>query len=143
MKRALLLAGRLILAAIFLYAGYAKLREPWAKFAGSLYTLKLFPDGALEPLAKTIPWCEVVLGVVILSGFWLRWSALAASLVLVVFLGVLTRTYAMGIAADCGCFGSGEPLGPKTLLRDSTMLILALGVTIGAFRLNAPRRSYV
>ncbi len=140
MKRALLLIGQLLLAGIFLYAGYAKLREPWPVFAGSLYTFKLLPDRALEPVAKVLPWCEVALGVAILSGIWLRWFALIASLVLMVFLGVLTHSYLIGLAVDCGCFGSGEPLGPKTLLRDSTMLILALAVTIGAFRSRRPAR---
>jgi hypothetical protein len=33
----------------------------------------------------------------------------------------------------CGCFGNNEKLGPLTLLRDSTMLLLAIAVTIGAF----------
>jgi uncharacterized membrane protein YphA (DoxX/SURF4 family) len=142
MKRALLLIGRLILAGIFLYAGYAKLREPWPNFAGSLFTFKLLPDEALEPLAKTIPWCEVALGIALLSGVWLRWFATIASIVLVIFLSVLVRSYAIGLAVDCGCFGSGEPLGPKTLMRDSTMLLLALAVTIGAFRMHANRRRY-
>jgi uncharacterized membrane protein YphA (DoxX/SURF4 family) len=142
MKRALLLIGRLILAGIFLYAGYAKLREPWPNFAGSLFTFKLLPDEALEPLAKTIPWCEVALGIALLSGIWLRWFATIASIVLIVFLSVLVRSYAIGLAVDCGCFGSGEPLGPKTLMRDSTMLLLALAVTIGAFRMHANRRRY-
>ena len=31
----------------------------------------------------------------------------------------------------CGCFGNNEKLGPLTLLRDSTMLLLA--ATAGAF----------
>ncbi|MEP6714961.1 MAG: MauE/DoxX family redox-associated membrane protein [Terriglobia bacterium] len=142
MKRALLLIGRLLLAGIFLYAGYAKLREPWANFAGSLFTLKLLPDDALEPIAKTLPWCEVALGVALLSGVWLRWFALIASLMLLLFLSVLTRSYVMGIAADCGCFGSGEVLGPMTLVRDSVMLLLGLAVTIGAFRMSSSGRHY-
>jgi len=66
----------------------------------------------------------------------LRWTALAASLTIGVFLAVLVRSYAMGLQVDCGCFGSGEALGPKTLLRDSLMLVLALAVTIGAFALR-------
>jgi len=140
MKRALLIVGRLILAGIFIYAGYAKLREPWLQFAVSLNSFKLLPDYALEPLAKILPWCELALGIAILSGAWLRWFALIASLLLGVFLSILTRSYLMGMQVDCGCFGSGEALGPMTLVRDGLMLALALAVTFGAFRMRRRRR---
>jgi len=138
-KRILLLVGRLALAAIFLAAGYFKLREPWLQFAVSLSGFRILPDNALEPFAKTLPWFEVALGAAILSGIWMRWFSLVASAVLVVFLSVLIRSLAMGLQVDCGCFGTGEALGPMTIVRDSTMLILALAVTIGAFRI--PPRS--
>lgn len=141
MKRALLIVGRIVLAGIFIYAGYAKLREPWLQFAVSLNSFKLLPDYALEPFAKILPWCELALGIAILSGIWLRWFALAASLLLGLFLSILTRSYMMGLQVDCGCFGSGEALGPMTLVRDGLMLALALGVTIGAFRMRPRRRS--
>lgn len=135
MKRALLLIGRVLLAAIFIYAGYAKLREPWLQFAVSISTFKLVPDNLLEPMARTLPWFELALGLAILSGVLLRWSALIASLLLALFFGVLIRSYAMGLQVDCGCFGSGEAaLGPLRLAEEAAMLSLALAVTIGAFR---------
>lgn len=136
----LLLAGRIALAAIFLAAGIAKLREPWAQFAVSLYTFKLLPDNLLEPIAKTLPWCEVALGIAILSGIARRWFSLAGALLITLFLSVLVRSYALGLQVDCGCFGSGEALGPMTLVRDSTMLILAAAVTWGEFRAARGRR---
>jgi uncharacterized membrane protein YphA (DoxX/SURF4 family) len=137
LPRGLLLVGQLLLAAIFLAAGYLKLREPWLQFAVSINSLKIVPDNLLEPVARILPWGELVLGLAILSGIWLRWSALLASLTLGAFLSVLVRSYAMGLQVDCGCFGSGEPLGPKTLARDGAMLALAIAVTIAAFRLRA------
>lgn len=137
LRRGLLLAGQILLAGIFIAAGYIKLREPWLQFAVSLSGFKILPDNALEPVAKTLPWCELALGLAILSGIWLRWFSLAASLMLSVFFSVLVRSWAMGLQVDCGCFGSGEALGPKTLLRDGLMLSLALAVTIGAFAMRS------
>jgi uncharacterized membrane protein YphA (DoxX/SURF4 family) len=134
MKRALLLIGQVLLAGIFVYAGYAKLREPWLQFAVSLSTFKLLPDKALEPMARTLPWCELALGIAILSGVLLRWTALIATLVLALFFAVLIRSYAMGLQVDCGCFGSGESaLGPKRLAEEALMLAIAGAVTIAAF----------
>ena len=79
MKSILLIAGRLILGAIFVVAAYAKLRAPWLEFAGSLNAFEILPEWALEPVSKTLPWCELALGVALISGIWQRWFALIAS----------------------------------------------------------------
>jgi hypothetical protein len=52
---------------------------------------------------------------------------------------VMVRTYMAGLEINCGCFGPGERLGPLTLLRDGSLLALALAVTIGAFILRRKR----
>jgi uncharacterized membrane protein YphA (DoxX/SURF4 family) len=137
MKRVLLLIGQIALAAIFLYAGYAKLREPWLQFAVSISTFKIVPDNLLEPMARILPWCEIALGIAILSGVLLRWSASIATLLLTLFMGVLIRSYALGLQVDCGCFGSGEaPLGPARFALEGAMLALAAGVTFFAFQIS-------
>ncbi len=134
LKRALLLIGRLIIGAVIVYAAYAKLRGPWLQFAVSLNAYGILPESALEPVARTLPWGELALGIAILSGVWLRWFGTIASLMLGFFFILMVRSYAAGLKIDCGCFGPGEALGPKTLLRDGVLLALALAVTIGAFR---------
>ncbi len=116
---------RLILAAIFLYSGYVKLREP-LQFAASLMGYQLLPATWIYPVAQYFPWLEVVLGVVLLSGIRIRLTAMAAAGLIVFFIVLLTVTYARGIEADCGCFGSGEPISPLTLVRDSMFLLPAL-----------------
>ena len=70
----------------------------------------------------------------LISGLWQRWFALIASLLLTLFFTVMVRSYLVGLKIDCGCFGPGEALGPKTLARDFSMLALAVAVTIGSFR---------
>jgi putative oxidoreductase len=139
-KRALLLAGRLIIGAVFVYAAYAKLRGPWLQFAVSINAYGILPENALEPVARTLPWAEMALGIAILSGIWLRWFALTGSLLLGFFFAMMVRSYAIGLKIDCGCFGPGEALGPKTLLRDGLLLVLALAVTVGAFIRSRPGR---
>jgi putative oxidoreductase len=134
-----LIAGRLVLGAIFLVAAYMKLKAPWIEFAGSLSAFELLPEWALEPVAKMLPWAELALGVALISGIWQRWFALIASLLLGLFFTVMVRSYIVGLKIDCGCFGPGEALGPKTLARDFSMLALAIAVTVGSFRLrNSP-----
>ena len=130
----LLLAGRLIVAGIFLYSGYAKLSEPWLQFVVSLESFKLLPDSWLEPIARTMPWLEVALGAALLTGVLARWFSLIATLILATFVGAAAQAYARGLQVDCGCFGSGgDPLGPKWFAEHGAMLLLAAVVTAGAF----------
>ena len=134
--RWLLIAGRIILGGILVYAAWAKLRVSWLVFAGSLSGYQLLPDNLLEPIAKTLPWFELALGVLLVSGLLLRWAGLISTLLLGTFFGVMVRSYAAGLKIDCGCFGPGEALGPKTLIRDGSLVALSLAVTIGAFVLR-------
>jgi hypothetical protein len=45
----------------------------------------------------------------------------------------MVRSYLLGQQINCGCFGLGEALSPKTLARDAALLGLSLAVTVGAF----------
>jgi len=129
----LLLAGRLILGAVFAYAAYSKLKEPWMLFAMGINSYQMVSESTAKFLAQTLPWFELLLGIVLLTGFVLRWSATAASALLVFFFSVMLRAYMKNLAIFCGCFGVGEKLGPLTLARDGSLAALALAVMIGAF----------
>jgi hypothetical protein len=48
----------------------------------------------------------------------------------------MVRSYFLGLEINCGCFGPGERLGPMTLLRDGSLLALAIAITVGAFVMN-------
>jgi uncharacterized membrane protein YphA (DoxX/SURF4 family) len=133
MRRALLIVARLALAAIFLWAGIAKLREPWMLFAMQLDSMHVFPDASITFFARTMPWIEVVLGVLLIAGIQMRYVASAATALLVVFFAVVTILYLRGFQGDCGCFGPGEQLGPKTLVRDAALVLLAMWVTWETF----------
>ncbi len=143
MKRWLLIAGRLGIAVIFLYAGIAKVREPWLQFAVSIESFKIVPDTWLEPLARTLPWVEIALGAaLLLPGILARWLTLIASGMLAWFLFIGVRAYAKGLTVDCGCFGAGGgSIDAKWFVEHAAMLALGLGVTAGQFLgTRAPKR---
>jgi uncharacterized membrane protein YphA (DoxX/SURF4 family) len=134
-----LLALRVILGAVFIYGGCVKLREPWALFAMGIDSYHLVPFRFVEPLARTLPWFEVVVGVLLIVGLWLRVSSSAVSLMLVVFMTAMLHAYAKGQEISCGCFGPGELISKWTLLRDGSMLAGSLFLTWMAVR--GPRRA--
>jgi len=134
MWRVLLLVGRFVLAAVFLYAAYTKLRQPWMLFAMSINSYGVLPGWAVELLARTLPWFELALGLLLAIGLKLRYVAAAASALLVVFFAVMLRAHLKGLGIDCGCFGFGEALTWKTLVRDGALAALSVGLTVAAFR---------
>jgi hypothetical protein len=150
--RILLILGQLILAAIFLVAAYAKLKPqaavPWSAasvktslslFAMQVDSYQLLPPQLVSPVAHLLPPFELFLGLWLLSGVLLPYSALVTTLLIGAFFATQVRTYRAGLEINCGCFGPGERLGPKTLLHDGAFLALALAVTIGAFMLRRKR----
>jgi len=116
---------RLALAAIFIYSAYAKLKDPWYVFAGSIDSYRLLPPSATIWIAKTLPWFELVLGVLLVIGVKVRWLAIICGLLLAGFWLSMLRAYLKGMDIDCGCFGPGERISPLTLARDSLMIILS------------------
>jgi uncharacterized membrane protein YphA (DoxX/SURF4 family) len=148
----LLTIGRIALAVIFIVAAYAKLKPqasvPWSMgsmrvslsmFAMQVDSYQLLPPAIVSPAAHFLPPFELFVGLWLLSGIALRYAALVTTLLLTVFFAVMVRSYFLGLEINCGCFGPGERLGPMTLLRDGSLLALAIAVTIGAFLIN--RRS--
>lgn len=151
--RIFLLLGRLILAGIFLFAAYAKMKPqaavPWSAasirtslsmFAMQVDSYQLLPEQYVSLAAHLLPPAELLLGLWLLSGILLRFSSLGSTLLIGGFFAVVVRSYAMGLEINCGCFGPGEKLGISTVLRDASLLVLSAAVTIAAFLVRRSRR---
>ena len=134
MYRVIAILGRLALAAVFLYAAYTKLRDPWMIFAMEIDAMNVVPSSSVEFVARTVPWFELLIGVLLVIGILTRYVASVATVLLVCFFSVLLVLYLRGFQGDCGCFGPGEQLGPKTLARDAVLILLSIWVTWEAFR---------
>ena len=131
---------RLVLGAVFIYAAYTKLRQGWLLFALSIDSYQMLPEWAVFTVARTLPWLELALGVVLMAGLWLRYVSIAAAAILGLFFSVMLVQYFRGAGIDCGCFGVGEALSAKTLARDGTLLAAAIALVTITWR-AAPRRA--
>jgi len=125
---------RLLIGAVFVYAAYTKLRDPWQVFAMSVDSYKILSESAVIAVARTLPWFELALGILLVAGLALRYVSVSAAVLLTVFFALMVVSYARGLAIDCGCFGPGEALGPKTLLRDGSLAALAIVLAVLAMR---------
>jgi uncharacterized membrane protein YphA (DoxX/SURF4 family) len=149
-RRAVILIGRLVLGGIFVYAGIAKIFLPnthlWpmfvlkfsittnlSTFAQQVESYKILSAGASDFVAHTLPFTEIVLGLLLLIGWRLRIWATLVTLIMLGFLGAVTRAYLLHMDINCGCFGTPEPLNIMTVLRDSALAALAVLTTVLAF----------
>ena len=129
-----LLALRLVLGGVFIYASVYKIAEP-ADFARSIYNYRMMPEATINLMAIVMPWLELISGILIIIGPFVRGSALLIGLMLLVFVIAISSAIARGLDISCGCFKVGEGgrlVGLETLVEDILMLaavfvILAFG----------------
>ena len=139
--RLFLIAGRILLGAIFVYAAYTKLhynggwhlRDYYFIFAMGIDSYKMLPLGIVEWMARVLPWLELTLGAMLIIGVAVRWAGLAVTGLLVVFMIALAHAALGGLEINCGCFGTGSVSPGRELMRDVGLLALAIAVTAGGF----------
>jgi uncharacterized membrane protein YphA (DoxX/SURF4 family) len=114
-----LLVARLILGIMFIMMGWSKVSDP-VSFLKMLREYQMFPPGAFvleNVIALTLPWIEVLCGVLLIGGILVRGAALTLLLMLTGFtIVIVIRAVGMyntgefnsfcDVAFDCGC-GSG------------------------------------
>lgn len=117
---------RLLLAIVFATAGVGKLRD----LQGTRSSLQEFGVGErlARPSAVLLPLAELAVAVALVFRPTAQWGALAALLLLLVFLAGIGNALRHGIAPDCNCFGQihSAPAGRGTLIRNAILSALAL-----------------
>ena len=120
-----LLAARLILAAVFAVAGLAKLFDR----AGSRKAIVDFglPQSLAVPLGTLLPLAELAVAVALLPVATAWWGALGAGALLLLFIAGIAFNLARGRQPDCHCFGQihSAPAGWSTLVRNGLLAAVA------------------
>jgi uncharacterized membrane protein YphA (DoxX/SURF4 family) len=129
-----LLVMRLVLAAVFIYAAVQKIGHP-LEFADEIRMYRILDIGPpLYIVSIVLPWVELFCGIALVTGIFLRGSALILAAFNIVFLiAVSIRTAQvmseesigfMKVYFDCGC-GFGETYAWKKLLEDIVFLVFS------------------
>ena len=103
---------RLILAAVFVYAGVAKLLDV-STFAAQLHRFGLANPMFATVFAHYLPFLEIACGAALLVGRFTLGALTIYLSLLVVFDVVLAYAWWSGNLADCGCFGA--VFGPTSI----------------------------
>ena len=99
---------RLITGGLLLYSGWLKLGD-LNNFVNTLDTMQL-PVLSTNPslliqFAESLPWVELGLGALLLSGLAARPAALVAGALFLAFTLLLTMLRLQGFKGECGCLG--------------------------------------
>ncbi len=110
------------LGAVFLLSGVSKLAAParWRSQAGELL--------AMPPFAEALPFVEVALGALLISGVQRRAIAATAGTLLLAFTMLLAVRIRQGRHPPCACFGSlnAKPIGWGHIARNALFIMLAV-----------------
>lgn len=127
MKKALLNFSRIFVGILFIFSGLIKANDP----IGFGYKLQeyfeVFHISFLNEMATAIAalLCifEIVLGALLLFGFW-RKQVMSGLLVVIIFFTFLTFVSAVfKVVTSCGCFGDAIPLTPwQSFSKDLVLL---------------------
>lgn len=134
----LLLIIRIILGFVFIYAGAEKISNPEA-FAISISNYRLLPTAAINFFAITLPWIELVAGILLIFGIAVKENSSILFSMLLVFTAAIIISLFRGLSIDCGCFGKGTQiglykLGENTLMIIGTFLLMIFGSDLFKFK---------
>jgi peroxiredoxin/uncharacterized membrane protein YphA (DoxX/SURF4 family) len=131
-----LLASRLLLAAVFLLAGAAKLVDP----LGSRKALRDFglPSILARPMVLLLPCLELAVALALIPARLAWYGAQGALALLIVFLIAVAVAMLRGRKPDCHCFGQlhSAPVGRSVLIRN-----IVLAACAGWLVLRGPQQS--
>lgn len=123
---------QIALGAIFVAAALPKIADP-PSFAHMIYNYRILPAGLINISALLMPWVELVTGLCLILGVWVRPARWLITAMLVVFMVAISINLLRGNAIDCGCFDTSA--ADKTyderirdmwivILRDAGMLVM-------------------
>ena len=123
---------QLALGAIFIAAAFPKLLDP-PSFAHMIYNYRILPAGLINISSLTMPWVEILCGLALVLGIWIKPARWIITAMLIVFIIAISINLLRDNAIDCGCFdvsAAGKTHEERiadmwfVILRDTGMLLM-------------------
>ena len=110
---------------LFIYASIDKIADP-AYFAGNIQNYQLIPLSLINISAITLPWLELLCGVLILTGVWHRSASLIITFLTIVFIIAISSAIFRGLDIECGCYGSATSADWTKIVEDFFLLAFSV-----------------
>ena len=125
-----LIIARLVLFSVFAVAGVAKLADQpaCARMLGAFGV----PPAFTKPFAVLLPTFELIVALALLPLAFAWYAAVAALLLLIIFLGGIAFNLSRGRTPDCNCFGQihSAPIGSRTVIRNLVLAAVAVLIVV-------------
>ena len=105
---------RLILGIVFIYASYEKILDP-VGFSKNIHNYHVTPIAVENLAALIIPWLELIIGILLIVGFFLEGATTITISLLIFFIIILAQAFFRGIDVHCGCFSTNADTGNENL----------------------------
>lgn len=129
---------RIVLAALFLVSGVAKLLAI-DDFELYIYSFALLPLNAAFLVARLCIAAELILALLLALGWWPRQVVAVTLLLLLAFSLFLAYAALLGRTDSCQCFGRLADLNPaQSLLKNALLIALALAYAASCARHRQP-----
>lgn len=114
------------LGLVFVVAGLQKLLHQ-DQFVTSIFRFDLVGPGAALLIGAVMPWLEIIVAFMLLTGTAPRAGAVLATVMLGVFTFAIASALARGLEISCGCFGGDQAdnVSAWTLARNAGLLAVA------------------
>ncbi|AZA10769.1 DoxX family protein [Corynebacterium gerontici] len=127
---ALSLISRFALAFVWISAGISKISDRLDTMQ-SIEGYDIFSPTWVDWIATVIGPLELIGGVMLLAGIFLRQAGKISAVVLVLFIIGIAQAWARGLNIDCGCFGAAAPSEAHmdyllTILRDVVFIAMSM-----------------
>jgi uncharacterized membrane protein YphA (DoxX/SURF4 family) len=99
------LLARLLLATVWLTAGFSKLAQDGQSRSEAIEDFHVLPRSAAQMFGIMLPWIELSLGALLLIGMWLPYAAGVSAVLLVLFSLAISINLLKGRDVECNCFG--------------------------------------
>lgn len=119
---------RLVVGAVWIVAGTLKLPDPAASVR-AVRAYDLLPESVVPATGYLLPIVEVIVGLLLVLGVFVRFSAAVSALLFVAFIVGIASAWNRGLQIDCGCFGGGgfdadaTSKYPREIARDVALLL--------------------
>jgi putative oxidoreductase len=115
---------QIALGAIFIAAALPKIVDP-PSFAHMIYNYRILPGGLINISALVMPWVELLAGLALVLGVWVKPARWLITLMLVTFMIAIAINLGRDNAIDCGCFDtSAANKTPEERIRDMWIVMI-------------------
>jgi len=137
------LALRVYIGGLFVYASLHKINHA-AEFAEIIAGYQMVPYWAVNIMAASLPWVELVCGALLITGIRARSAAVLIGFLLVLFTCGIVVNLTRGTPVSCGCFSAlSDEMSFRTILRDLVWAAMTLHVFLYDRLFHLDRKLFV